>query len=196
MGMIVGLLMMTLNLQPNLAAPVRTIVIDVPERTLTLLIDHAPTKTYAIAIGKPYSPTPIGSFKIISIVSNPSYYNPSVGKFGPGAKGNPVGTRWMGLSIKGYGIHGTSAPKSIGRAASRGCIRMHNRDAEDLARRISVGDAVEIKYEMAGDASTKNDIYKRHVQAPVLVAAIPNGSPSLVGSPASSPVSNLLDEED
>jgi hypothetical protein len=55
-----------------------------------------------------------------------------------------VGTRWIGLNQKGYGIHGTNAPKSVGHAASHGCIRLRNRDVERLFTMLRVGDAVEI----------------------------------------------------
>jgi hypothetical protein len=49
----------------------------------------------------------------------------------------------MGLSLKGYGIHGTNRPASIGRNASHGCIRLRNRDVEALFSLMAVGDAVE-----------------------------------------------------
>jgi lipoprotein-anchoring transpeptidase ErfK/SrfK len=62
---------------------------------------------------------------------------------GPG-KDNPVGTRWLGLNRKGYGIHGTNNPRSIGKRASHGCVRMRNRDVEDLFARVAVGDVVEL----------------------------------------------------
>lgn len=171
MSIIECLLMMLLNTEPNRLEPQRVIIVDVPERKLILYVNGELEKSYPVAVGKPSSPTPIGSFKVMSIVSNPSYYNPAVGKFGAGDPANPVGTRWMGLSVKGYGIHGTRAPKSIGRAASRGCIRMNDRDAEDLSGRIKVGDAVEIKYEITKQNRAK-DIYKRYNQIPA-IAALP-----------------------
>ena len=62
----------------------------------------------------------------------------------PPGKANPLGTRWIGLSRKGYGIHGTNNPRSIGRRASHGCIRMRNRDVEELFEMVAVGDRVEI----------------------------------------------------
>ena len=68
----------------------------------------------------------------------------STGKvIGPG-KDNPLGTRWMGLDKKGYGIHGTNEPRSIGKAASHGCIRMARKDLEQLFELVRVGDVVEI----------------------------------------------------
>src|SRR5581483_9610586 len=66
------------------------------------------------------------------------------GKVIPPGAGNPVGTRWMGLSQKGYGIHGTNEPHSVGKAASHGCIRMGRRDLEDLFAQVRAGDVVEI----------------------------------------------------
>ena len=57
---------------------------------------------------------------------------------------NPLGTRWLGLNLKGYGIHGTNRPDSIGRNASHGCIRMRNREIEELFRMVAIGDQVEL----------------------------------------------------
>ena len=68
----------------------------------------------------------------------------SKGRVVPPGKANPLGTRWLGLSKKGYGIHGTNAPGSIGRNASHGCIRMRNRDVEELFELVAVGDMVEL----------------------------------------------------
>jgi lipoprotein-anchoring transpeptidase ErfK/SrfK len=99
-------------------------------------------------VGKGSTPSPAGRFTINVRVSNPTYSHR--GKVvGPGPK-NPVGSRWMGLSLKGYGIHGTNEPGSIGKAASHGCIRMGKADLEELFAQVEVGDAVEIRAE--GDA--------------------------------------------
>jgi lipoprotein-anchoring transpeptidase ErfK/SrfK len=63
------------------------------------------------------------------------------------SENSPVGTRWIGLNLKGFGIHGTNAPRSIGRAASHGCIRLRNRDVERLFAMLRVGDLVSIRGE-------------------------------------------------
>ena len=55
-----------------------------------------------------------------------------------------MGTRWLGLSISGYGIHGTNVPSSIGHNASHGCVRMRNHDVEELFALVGVGDQVEL----------------------------------------------------
>ncbi|PYU10291.1 MAG: hypothetical protein DMG29_17725, partial [Acidobacteria bacterium] len=56
----------------------------------------------------------------------------------------PLGTRWLGLGQRGYGIHGTNEPRSIGRNVSHGCIRMRNRDIEELFEMVRAGDVVEL----------------------------------------------------
>ena len=64
----------------------------------------------------------------------------------PGPR-NPIGTRWIGLSQKGYGIHGTDVPSSIGYAQSHGCIRLRNADVERLFEQVRAGDVVELHAE-------------------------------------------------
>lgn len=129
----------------RLTAGDRVIVISIPDRKLVLLEDGAVKRVYPVAVGKPSTPSPAGRFTIARRVSNPTYsHNGRV--VGPGPK-NPVGSRWMGLSAKGYGIHGTNEPNSIGKAASHGCIRMGKADLEELYTLVDVGDAVEIHAE-------------------------------------------------
>jgi lipoprotein-anchoring transpeptidase ErfK/SrfK len=123
----------------------RRIVVSFPDRKLALMDGDQVVKVYDIAVGKTSTPSPTGEFKIISHIKNPTWYGPAK-VVGPGP-GNPVGTRWMGLSVKGYGIHGTNAPGSIGKAASHGCIRMRNRDVEELFQLVGVGVTVELHAE-------------------------------------------------
>lgn len=121
---------------------IRQIVVSIPDRKLVLLEDGQVKKVYDIAVGKNSTPSPTGTFHIASRVVNPTWYGPKV--VVPPGKHNPLGTRWMGLGYKGYGIHGTNAPKSIGKAASHGCIRMRTSDAEDLFKLVEVGDEVDL----------------------------------------------------
>lgn len=120
----------------------RVVLVSIPDRQLAVLENGNVIATFAVAVGAADSPSPTGTFHIINRVSNPAYYHPGV--IISGGKNNPVGTRWVGLSLKGYGIHGTNAPQSIGRAASHGCIRLRNRDMERLFSLLQVGDTVEI----------------------------------------------------
>jgi lipoprotein-anchoring transpeptidase ErfK/SrfK len=127
------------------AAPVvhtRRIVVSLEDRRLALIEDGQVKQVYPVAVGKDSTPSPAGTFTIVERVENPTYYHD--GKILSPGPGNPVGTRWMGLSKAGYGIHGTNAPKSIGKAASHGCIRMARPDLEALFGRVRTGDTVEI----------------------------------------------------
>jgi lipoprotein-anchoring transpeptidase ErfK/SrfK len=121
------------------------ILVSIPDRKLAVIQDGAVLATFAVAVGAAESPSPTGNFQIVNRVSNPTYYHP--GNVIPSGKDNPVGTRWVGINRKGYGIHGTNAPKSIGQAASHGCIRLRNRDMELLFTMLRVGDVVEIRAE-------------------------------------------------
>ncbi len=120
----------------------RLLLVSIPDRRLAVIENGAVKKTYPIAVGKDSTPSPTGSFHIVVRVTHPTYYHHGKA-VGPGPQ-NPLGTRWMGLSTKGYGIHGTNAPNSIGKAASHGCIRMAKRDLEELFSMVKAGDAVEI----------------------------------------------------
>jgi len=127
------------------ASVTRRIVVSLPDRKLALIENDQIVGIYPVAVGAPVSPSPAGMFSVVNRVANPTYYTP--GKVvGPGAA-NPVGTRWIGLSAKGYGIHGTDNPKSIGHAKSHGCIRLRNHDVERLFERVRPGDVVELHAE-------------------------------------------------
>ena len=116
-------------------------------RYLTLYRRERYITSFPIAVGTSTYPTPLGRFRIVTKERNPTWNPPDsawaagMGPIPPGP-GNPLGTRWMGLSIPGYGIHGTSAPSSIGTAASHGCIRMYIHQSEWLFERVSVGTPV------------------------------------------------------
>lgn len=120
----------------------RVVVVSIQDRRLAVVQDDATIATFTVAVGAAESPSPTGEFRIVTRVTNPTYYHP--GSVIPSGKSNPIGTRWLGLSLKGYGIHGTNAPGSIGKAASHGCIRLRNRDIERLFSLVHIGDRVEI----------------------------------------------------
>jgi hypothetical protein len=126
-------------------SPVRKIVVSIQDRKLALIEDDEVVKIYPVAVGAAESPTPEGEFQIINRLTSPTYYHP--GKvIGPGGD-NPLGTRWMGLNLKGFGIHGTNVPTSIGKPASHGCVRMAKKDLEELFELVQVGDVVVIRGE-------------------------------------------------
>jgi len=104
-------------------------------------------RLFAVATGQQQYPTPLGRFSIVVKWRNPWWYPPK----SPWAQGqspippgpnNPLGTRWMGLSAPGVGIHGTPSDASIGYSVSHGCIRMHISQAEWLFKHVEVGTTV------------------------------------------------------
>jgi lipoprotein-anchoring transpeptidase ErfK/SrfK len=118
------------------------IVVSIPDRKLAVIEDGRVVKIYRTAVGAAVSPSPVGTYTVVNRIPNPTWYAP--GKvIGPGEQ-NPLGTRWLGLSLKGYGIHGTNVPRSVGHAASHGCIRLRNRDVEELFDLVKVGFVVEL----------------------------------------------------
>ncbi|HYK89005.1 MAG TPA: L,D-transpeptidase [Acidobacteriota bacterium] len=123
----------------------RRIVVSLPDRKLALLDGDLVVKVWATAVGTESTPSPSGTYTIVNRVPNPTYYKS--GKVIPPGASNPVGTRWLGLSLKGFGIHGTNSPGSIGRKASHGCIRMRNQDVEELFELVRVGDVIELHAE-------------------------------------------------
>ncbi|MBZ5678768.1 MAG: L,D-transpeptidase [Acidobacteriia bacterium] len=123
----------------------RTVLVSIADRKLAVLEDGNVIASFPIAVGAAVSPSPTGIFEIVNRVEKPTYYHQGV--VVPPGKDNPIGTRWVGLSEKGFGIHGTNAPRSIGHAASHGCIRLRNRDMERLFTMLRVGDVVQIRGE-------------------------------------------------
>ncbi|MUK90517.1 L,D-transpeptidase family protein [Ornithinibacillus sp. L9] len=103
--------------------------ISINNRSLRLLRNGVLQKQYPIAVGRILHETPVGEYIIINKAPNP---------------GGPFGTMWMSLSKQHYGIHGTNDPSSIGKAVSRGCVRMYNQDVEELASIVPIGTRVRI----------------------------------------------------
>jgi lipoprotein-anchoring transpeptidase ErfK/SrfK len=104
-------------------------------------------KRFSVATGQAAYPTPLGHFQIVVKWANPWWYPPNSPwakgeKPVPPGPGNPLGTRWMGLSAPGVGIHGTPESGSIGYSLSHGCIRMYIPDAEWLFTHVRVGTQV------------------------------------------------------
>jgi lipoprotein-anchoring transpeptidase ErfK/SrfK len=104
-------------------------------------------RSFGVATGQAAFPTPLGSYEIVTLQRNPWWYPPpsdwaADSEPVPPGPGNPLGTRWMGISAPYVGIHGTPDAASIGYSASHGCIRMRIPDAEWLFRRVEVGTPV------------------------------------------------------
>lgn len=119
-------------------------------RNLLYLYQHgALVRVFPIASGRSTSLTPEGVFRVVIKAINPAWKNPA-GQIVPGGiPENPLGSRWIGLSVDGddglhYGVHGTNAPLSIGTYASSGCVRLINEQVEELYDLVSIGTVVEI----------------------------------------------------
>ena len=149
-------------------APTRRLIVNIPARKIALVEDGKVVKIYSIAVGKKSTPSPRGSFHIASRVVNPMWSH--AGKVVRPGPGNPVGTRWMSIGYKGYGIHGTNHPESVGHAASHGCIRMRNHDVEELFPLVRVGDEVDLiadptPQEAAYFTPPSSETHAEHLQA-------------------------------
>jgi len=123
------------------------IVIHRASNSLQLFNGETPWRSFSVATGRSEFPTPTGSFRIVDMQTNP-WWRPPDSDWAKGLKpippgpGNPLGTRWMGLSAPGVGIHGTPDAASIGYSASHGCIRMLIPDATWLFDHVSIGTPV------------------------------------------------------
>lgn len=126
------------------------IVVDLSDLTLRFYRAGDLIKTYRVAAGQPKYPTPTGTYAVIRMIVNPTWYPPDsdwakdAEPIPPGIE-NPLGTRWIGTSAPGVGIHGTPDDGSIGTHASHGCIRMHIPDVEALYERVALGMTVVIQ---------------------------------------------------
>ncbi len=142
-----------------IVAPLKTLTAPAAARQAVIVIHRGSNRlylyngirlvrTFPVATGQPIYPTPLGHFQIVVKQLNPWWYPPTQDAWARGLKpvppgpGNPLGTRWMGLSAPGVGIHGTSEPWSIGHSESHGCIRMQIPSAEWLYQRVQVGTPV------------------------------------------------------
>jgi len=148
-GLRTGILLTQVTVRPKLTranfGPV--IVIRRGSNQLFLYDGMRFRQLFAVATGQHQYPTPLGRFSIVVKWKNPWWYPPNSPwaagqKPIPPGPGNPLGTRWMGLSASGVGIHGTPSDGSIGYSVSHGCIRMHIPQAEWLFNHVKVGTTV------------------------------------------------------
>lgn len=143
--------------------PADGLVVNLPERGVFLFRNGAFEKFYPVAIGQPGRfATPTGQLELVSRVKDPTWMPPEWAGLGtdtvvPAGPQNPLGDRWMGLSMPGLGLHSTTQPSSIGSAASHGCMRMYPSMIHELFDKVKVGMPVRIEYEpvkLGRDAET------------------------------------------
>ena len=153
------------------------ILINLPQRMLFFFQAGKLAGAYPVGLGKPSWPTPAGNFRVVELRKDPTWVVPisiqeemrregqAVQTRVPPGPDNPLGKFWIGLSIAGYGIHGTSAPPSVYHFQSHGCIRLHPDNIEKLYPQVGVGAQGRIIY------------------APVLLAELPDGAIYLEANP-------------
>jgi lipoprotein-anchoring transpeptidase ErfK/SrfK len=123
------------------------IVIRRESRRLYLYRNMTFVRRFPVAVGTSQYPTPAGRFRVVTKERHPTWDPPNspwaagLGPVPPGPS-NPLGTRWIGTSAPGIGIHGTPQPWTVGTRASHGCIRMYMRDVEWLFERVNLGTPV------------------------------------------------------
>jgi len=117
------------------------IYVDISLCRATLFVDDRPVKTWPVAVGGPASPTPPGVYEIIRLKENPTW-SWEGRRYPPGDPENGLGSRWVGIDLPTYGMHGTNEPDSIGTAVSHGCVRSLNSDIEEVFDYLSPGDTV------------------------------------------------------
>ena len=113
------------------------IVVDLSEFSLLVRTDSEYVCTFPIGIGRDHS-TPLGRFRVLRKVPDPQYTDPDGRVVPASVPENPLGRFWIDLG-EGYGIHGTNQPGSIRRAESRGCLRLHNADIQQLYGMLVTG---------------------------------------------------------
>jgi lipoprotein-anchoring transpeptidase ErfK/SrfK len=119
-----------------------SVVTDKSQNTLILKGDEEVLKTYVVSTGENNS-TPVGVFQITDRLIDPTWYKAGA-VVPPGSSENVLGTRWLGFTKKGYGIHGTTEPEKLGRQVTAGCVRMRNEEVEDLFAFLPAGSEVTI----------------------------------------------------
>lgn len=119
-----------------------SILVYKSQNILILKSDEEIIKTYIVSTGKDNS-TPVGTFKITSKLENPTWFKAGAA-VPPESPDNILGTRWMGIDLPSYGIHGTTEPKSLGQQVTQGCVRMSNSDVEQLYSIVPLGTEVVI----------------------------------------------------
>jgi len=127
------------------------VLINIPQRMLFHFSEGRLAAAYPVGLGKPSWPTPASEFEIVSRVQNKTWKVPvsiqeemrregkAVLEEVPPGPDNPLGAHWLGLSLWGYGMHGTIAPSSVYHFRSHGCIRLHPDDIAELFDRVEVG---------------------------------------------------------
>lgn len=124
------------------------LVIRLQSRKLELYEGEKLVKTYDIAVGQADWETPVGSFTVLDLRQNPSWKHPITGEAIPTGPDNPLGSRWIGFTYDGgyhIGIHGTNQEELVGQAVSHGCVRMRDREIQEVFGKIAIGTPIAVR---------------------------------------------------
>jgi len=125
-----------------------SLVVYLSDRRVNLYRYNQVEKSYPVAIGKPGWETPVGTFAVDHLDSNPAWKQPITGEVIPPGENNPLGKRWIGFwgdGVYQIGFHGSYQEELIGQAVSHGCLRMRNADVLELYEEVDLGTMVTVK---------------------------------------------------
>lgn len=142
------------------------LVLNVATRKLILYSNHLPFKEYPVGVGKSLTPTPLGEFKVVRRIYNPSWVNPyRQSKVLPPDPSGPIGQYWLGFAMnkknQEYGFHATTDLNSVGKASTHGCIRLNPEDMKEIFNIISVGTPVHVIYNPIEVKEFQNKLFVR-----------------------------------
>ncbi len=120
-----------------------SIKVDKSDNVLDVYLNDVFFKRYPVGTGE-YNRTPVGDFKITDRIQKPTWWRPDGKAIPYGTPENELGTHWLSLDVRGYGIHGTWEPDTIGKQVSAGCVRLLNENIEELYNIIPLGTPVTI----------------------------------------------------
>jgi hypothetical protein len=154
LALLLVLLLVIGSIMPAFSRGYNSIKINVPSRTLQLMQGNRVIREYPVGVGLSKNMmTPAGTYKVEKKVIDPVWEHPykpeGQVRIADGQK-NPLGPRWIGFHHSGsgvYGIHGTNDPSSVGRFVSHGCVRMYNKDIEEIFDLVDIGSPVIVTYE-------------------------------------------------
>ncbi|NEQ71118.1 MAG: L,D-transpeptidase [Symploca sp. SIO2D2] len=132
---------------PEISKDIR-LVLKLSERKVYVYQGEQEKASYPVAIGKSSTPTPTGTYQVFQMVVDPVWKSPWTGEVFPPGANSALGLRWIGFAELPNGIigfHGTPTISSIGKAASNGCVRMHNEHVVELFEKVKMGTPVTVE---------------------------------------------------
>jgi lipoprotein-anchoring transpeptidase ErfK/SrfK len=119
-----------------------TFRVDRSRHLLGIWIGDALVKEHDVGVGRAATPTPVGTFEVKDKYRNPDWHSPT-GLIRYGDPKNELGDAWIEISSpehpKGYGVHGTNRPDTVGSDCSNGCVRLRNEEAVELLGWVRTG---------------------------------------------------------